>query len=155
MKHEIPDVQYKPLEVTSTAFRHNELIPSLYTCDGQNINPPLTIAHIPREAKTLALIIDDPDAGGGMFVHWVVWNIPISHHISENKIPGMEGLNDYRRQHYGPPCPPSGTHRYFFKIYALDSVLDLPLSTTKPLLEKAMQPHILAFGELIGLYKRK
>jgi Raf kinase inhibitor-like YbhB/YbcL family protein len=88
-------------------------------------------------------------------VHWVVWNIPITHEIAENEIPGIEGINDSRRNHYSGPCPPSGTHRYFFKFYALDSVLELPSSSTKSSLEKAMQPHILAFGELIGQYKRK
>jgi len=155
MKHEIIDVQYKPLEVTSQAFRHNDLIPSLYTCDGQNINPPLTIAHIPPEARSLALIVDDPDAGGDMWVHWVVWNIPITHEIPENKVPGTEGINDSKLNRYDGPCPPSGTHRYFFKVYALDTILELPASTTKTSLEQTMQSHILGFGEIIGLYKRK
>jgi Raf kinase inhibitor-like YbhB/YbcL family protein len=154
MKHEFKDILYKTLSVTSTAFKHEQFIPSRYTCDGKNINPPLDIDHIPSEAKSLVLIMDDPDAARGTWVHWVVWNIPITHHIGENEIPGTEGSNHSRVQHYHGPCPPSGVHRYFFKIYALKAVLDLPLSTDKAGLEMAIQPHILAFGELIGLYKR-
>ena len=155
MKHEFKDIKYAALAVTSAAFKANDFIPSLYTCDGKNINPPLRIDHIPDEAKSLALIVDDPDAPGGLWVHWVVWNIPVTHEIPENKIPGIEGLNDFKRHHYGGPCPPSGTHHYFFKIYALDTVLDIPEKTNKTDLEKAMQPHIVGFGEIIGLYKRK
>lgn len=155
MKHEFKDIKYAALEVTSDAFKANELLPSLYTCDGKNINPPLHIDHIPDGAKSLALIVDDPDAPGGMWVHWVVWNIPVTHVIDENKIPGTEGVNDFRRNHYGGPCPPSGTHRYFFKVYALNAVLDLPTHSKKEDLEKAMHPHIVGFGEIVGLYKRK
>jgi len=154
MKHEFKEIKYAALEVSSDAFKANDWIPSLYTCDGKNINPPLRIDHIPDEAKSLALIMDDPDAPGGMWVHWVVWNIPVTHEIQENKIPGIEGMNDSKRNHYGGPCPPSGTHHYFFKIYALDTVLDLPAKTKKEDLEKAMQPHIVGFGEIIGLYKK-
>jgi len=155
MKHEFNDVKYKPLQISSGAFQHNELIPPQFTCDGRNINPPLDIEDIPQEAKSLVLIMDDPDAPGGMWVHWVVWNIPITHRVEENSVPGIEGMNDSKRNHYGGPCPPSGTHRYFFKVYALDSVLDLPINTNKTSLEQAMLPHILGFGEIIGLYKRK
>lgn len=154
MKHEFKDIKYAALEVTSNAFKANEPIPSLYTCDGRNINPSLHIEHIPDEAKSLALIVDDPDAPGGMWVHWVVWNIPVTHEIQENKIPGIEGMNDFKRNHYGGPCPPSGTHRYFFKVYALDKILDLPATTDKKTLELAMQPHILGFDEIIGLYEK-
>ncbi|HJW28075.1 MAG TPA: YbhB/YbcL family Raf kinase inhibitor-like protein, partial [Saprospiraceae bacterium] len=131
MKNAMKETTYKALQVTSTAFESQSMIPSKYTCDGQNINPPLDIDHIPDHAKSLALIMDDPDAGGGMFVHWVVWNIPITLHLQEHSIPGTEGMNDSRRVHYGGPCPPSGTHRYFFKVYALDATLDLPPSTNK------------------------
>ncbi len=155
MKHEFPDLNYKALDISSAAFKPNAHIPSIYTCDGKNISPPLNIDHIPTEAKSLALIVDDPDARSGTWVHWVAWNIPITLEIPENEITGMEGLNDSKHRHYDGPCPPSGTHRYFFKVYALDAVLDLPEATTKSTLEDAMQPHILAFGELIGLYKRK
>jgi Raf kinase inhibitor-like YbhB/YbcL family protein len=155
MKHEFKDIKYKLLEISSRAFQHNEFIPPQFTCDGRNFNPPFRIEHIPEEAKSLALIVDDPDAGGGLWVHWVVWNVPITNHIEENSIPGIEGVNDSKNNHYHGPCPPSGTHRYFFKIYALDSVLDLPATTTKQALEIAMQPHIKGFGEIIGLYQRK
>jgi Raf kinase inhibitor-like YbhB/YbcL family protein len=154
MKKEMEDVMYKSLHVTSTAFQNKEIIPVKYTCDGANVNPPLHIDHIPEEAKCLALIVDDPDASSGTFVHWVVWNIPITHHIAENSIPGEEGMNDFKKRNWGGPCPPSGTHRYFFKIYALKELLDLTPSAKKAELEQKMGPHILAFGELIGLYKR-
>ncbi len=155
MKHEFKDIKYAALEITSEAFKANAFIPSVYTCDGKNINPPIHIDRIPDEAKSLALIVDDPDAPGGMWVHWVVWNIPLTHEIAENKIPGIEGMNDFRRNHYGGPCPPSGTHRYFFKIYALDTVLELSSQTNKVELEKAMGEHIVGFGEMVGLYKKK
>lgn len=146
---------FKRLKVCSTAFRDGEMIPSKYTCDGSNVNPPLNIGNIPEDAKCLALIVDDPDAPGGTWVHWVVWNIPVTHHIRENEIYGTEGINDFKKHHYGGPCPPPGTHRYFFKVYALDSLLDLPKNAGKQQLEKAMSGSIIAFGELIGLYKRK
>jgi Raf kinase inhibitor-like YbhB/YbcL family protein len=147
-------VDYRLLHLSSTAFKEGGLIPAKYTCDGVNINPALDIIHIPEEAKSLALIVDDPDAPFGTWVHWVVWNIPVTHHIKENEVHGTKGINDFQRNHYVGPCPPSGTHRYFFKVYALDAVLDLPANTKKLQLEKAMSEHIIAFGELTGLYKR-
>jgi Raf kinase inhibitor-like YbhB/YbcL family protein len=155
MKQQAKEIDYKLLTVSSSAFKDNEFIPIDYTCDGKNISPPLEIGHIPEKAKCLALIVDDPDAPGSTWVHWVVWNIPVTHHIRENEIHGTEGINDFKKHHYGGPCPPSGTHRYFFKVYALDSLLDLPDSAGKQQLEKAMSGSIIAFGELIGLYKRK
>lgn len=145
---------YLLLEISSDAFQKNGIIPLEYTCDGKNISPPLDIKHIPEGAKSLALIVDDPDAPIGTWVHWVVWNIPLTHHLIENKVPGTEGLNDFQQFHYSGPCPPSGTHRYFFKVYALDTLLDLPSITKKLELEKAMSNHIVGYGELIGLYKR-
>jgi Raf kinase inhibitor-like YbhB/YbcL family protein len=154
MKHIEKAIDYKQLDISSTAFKIGEMIPARYTCDGANINPPLDIKDIPEEAKCLALIADDPDAPIGTWVHWVVWNIPVTHHIKEGKIHGTEGINDFQKHHYGGPCPPSGTHRYFFKVYALDALLDLPATAKKLQLEKAMSEHIIAFGELIGLYKR-
>ena len=154
MKHIEKAIDYKQLNISSIAFKADEMIPSKYTCDGVNINPPLDIKHIPEKAKCLALIVDDPDAPIGTWVHWVVWNIPVTHHIKENEVHGIEGINDFQQYHYGGPCPPSGTHRYFFKIYALDALLDLPANTKKVQLEKAMSEHIIAFGELIGLYIR-
>lgn len=147
-------VDYRQLKVTSTAFESEEMIPSKYTCDGINISPPLDIEHIPEEAKCLVVIVDDPDAPNGTWIHWVVWNIPVTHHIRENEIHGTEGVNDFEQHKYGGPCPPVGTHRYFYKVYALNALLDLSANTRKPQLEKAMSEHIIAFGELVGLYQR-
>ncbi len=155
MKHEAKEVNYKLLKITSAAFRDNEYIPVKYTCDGVNVSPPLDIEHIPEEAKSLALIVDDPDAPGGTWVHWVMWNIPVTHHIKENEAHGMQGMNDFSKNMYGGPCPPSGTHRYFFKVYALDGTIDLYITSEKSDVEKAISGHILAFGELVGLYKRQ
>ncbi len=146
------------LKLTSPAFKHNGLIPSKYTCDGSDINPSLTIAGAPPGAKSLALIVDDPDAPAGTWVHWVIWNIsPKTAEIGEDAVPSgaTQGTNDFRRRGYGGPCPPSGTHRYFFKLYALDTVLDLGGSTTKAALERAMKGHIMEQTEMVGLYKRK
>ena len=143
------------LTITSSAFKNNEMIPSLYTCDGSNINPPLKIAWLPEDTRSVALIMDDPDAPGGTWVHWVLWNIPAKTSIEENAVPGMQGLNDFKRQSYGGPCPPSGMHRYFFKVYALNTTLYLGRNSKKEDLEKAMQNHILAKGELMGLYGKK
>jgi Raf kinase inhibitor-like YbhB/YbcL family protein len=148
-------IDYKELKVSSKAYRDGEYIPVKYSCDGANVNPPLDIEHIPDNTMSLALIVDDPDAPIGTWVHWIAWNIPVTHHIKENEIHGIEGYNDFQQHHYGGPCPPSGTHRYFFKVYALDSLLDLPATAKKTELEKAMSEHIIGFGELTGLYKRK
>ena len=143
------------LIVKSSAFEAGKLIPKKYSCDGQDINPPLSIEGVPKEAKTLALIVDDPDAPNGTFDHWVVWDVAASTNaIVENTKPGMEGLNSARRRGYMGPCPPSGTHRYFFKVYALDIELRLGASSNKKDVEKAMQGNILAKGELMGVYKR-
>ena len=140
------------MKIESSAFTPRSTIPKKYTCDGKNISPPLMFSGIPKEAKSLALIMDDPDAPGGTWVHWVLWNIPAKTSIEENAVPGMQGLNDFKRQSYGGPCPPSGMHRYFFKVYALNATLYLGRNSKKEDLEKAMQNHILAKGELIGLY---
>jgi len=142
------------LHVSSPAFEHNALIPAKYTCDGDDVSPPLTIGGIPEGTKSLVLIVDDPDAPMGTWDHWVVWNIPPTRSIAEDTVPGTEGVNTYRRHSYGGPCPPSGTHRYFFKVYALDTLLSLGSNATKRDVEKAMQDHVLAKGELIGLYRR-
>jgi Raf kinase inhibitor-like YbhB/YbcL family protein len=145
----------KELSIKSPAFEHGKLIPKKYSCDGQDINPPLTIEGIPKEAKTFVLAVDDPDAPSGTFDHWIVWNIPASaSKIGENTVPGTEGMNSARQQGYMGPCPPSGTHRYFFKVYALDTELSLGASSRKKDAEKAMQGHVLAKGELVGLYRR-
>ena len=143
--------------LSSTAFQNNGSIPSKYTCDGSDINPPLVIENVPAGAKSLALIVDDPDAPMGTWVHWLVWNIsPHTTGIKENDVPkgALSGLNDFKKQSYGGPCPPSGTHRYFFKLYALDSILSLSSGAKKADLEKAMKGHIISQSQIIGLYKR-
>ncbi len=142
------------LIVKSPVFEHNKTIPKKYSCDGQEVNPPITIEATPTATKTLALVIDDPDAPRGTFDHWIVWNIPVTSKIEENSIPGTQGMNSAGQQAYVGMCPPSGTHRYFFKIYALDTKLDLINSANKKDLEKSMLGHILAKGELVGLYRR-
>ncbi len=151
---EMPIV-YKPLLITSSAFKSMHPIPSKYTCEGDDSNPPIDIMGIPDKAHSLVLVVDDPDAPGNTWVHWLVWNIPITHHIKENMIPGEQGWNDFKRNAWGGPCPPSGTHRYFFKVYALDVLLQLSSKANKKELEQAMGDHILAFGELVGLYKKR
>ena len=143
------------LTIKSPAFEHGKLIPRKYTCDGQDINPPLTIEGVPKEAKTLVLAVDDPDAPSGTWDHWIVWDIPAStSKIGENSVPGKEGVNSARQQGYMGPCPPGGTHRYFFKVYALDTELSLGSGSRKKDVEKAMQGHVLVQGELMGLYRR-
>ena len=145
----------KELIITSPAFENNGFIPSKYTCDGDDVNPPLNIEGVPEETQSLVLMVDDPDAPMGTWDHWIVWNIDPTGKIEENSIPGIEGLNNFRKHSYGGPCPPSGTHRYFFKVYALDRKLDLHLNSRKRDVERVMKGHILAKGELIGLYKRR
>jgi Raf kinase inhibitor-like YbhB/YbcL family protein len=142
------------LTIKSPAFEANTKIPKKYTCEGDGVNPALTIEGVPAEAKSLALIFDDPDAVSGVFDHWVIWNIPAStDKIEEDSAPGVEGYNSGRRPGYYPPCPPSGSHHYTFKVYALDQTLNLPAKTKKADLQKAMEGHILAEGELVGLYR--
>ncbi len=145
------------MQVKSKEFNHGQKIPSKFTCLGQNINPSLEIENIPKKAKTLVLIIDDPDAPKKTFVHWVVFNILVKgDHLSigEDSIPGIEGSNDFQDIHYGGPCPPSGVHRYFFKIYALDTVLKLSENSSKAEVEKAMEGHILEQAVLMGLFEK-
>lgn len=146
------------LKLSSPAFKHNQMIPTKYTCDGADVNPPLVIENIPPEAKSLALIMDDPDAPAGTWVHWVLWNIdPKMAEIREGSVPSsaQQGMNDFRKHDYGGPCPPSGTHHYFFKLHVLDTTLNIGPDTTKAALERAMKGHIVAQTELVGLYKRK
>jgi Raf kinase inhibitor-like YbhB/YbcL family protein len=145
----------KKIVVKSPAFENNQLIPTKYTCDGDDVNPPLTIEDVPEGTKSLVMIVDDPDAPSGTWNHWVVWNIPPdTRKIEENTFPGTEGISTSRKHAYGGPCPPYGTHRYFFKVYALDAKLDLTADSTKNDVEKAMGSHVLAEGELLGLYRR-
>jgi hypothetical protein len=143
------------LIITSSAFENNKLIPRKYTCDGEDVNPPLGIEEVPEGTKSLVLIVDDPDASMGTWDHWIVWDIPSTNKIGENTVPGVEGLNSFRKHSYGGPCPPSGTHRYFFKVYALDTKLSLNAGSKKGDVENAMKGHILASGELVGLYSRR
>ncbi|MCX6744560.1 MAG: YbhB/YbcL family Raf kinase inhibitor-like protein [Candidatus Parcubacteria bacterium] len=146
------------MKLTSPAFTNNSKLPAKCTCDGQGINPPLTIVEVPDNAQSLALVADDPDAPSGNFVHWLVWNIdPKTTDIAENSVPGASNLGKTSagRTGYVAPCPPSGTHRYFFKVYALDIKLDLTPNTGADNLAKAMQGHILDSAEIIGLYQRK
>jgi Raf kinase inhibitor-like YbhB/YbcL family protein len=143
------------LNISSPSFKQEGLIPRTYTCEGSNVNPPLVIESIPEETLSLALIMDDPDAPGGTFDHWVVWNIPPVKSIPENSNPGLEGMNSMGELGYTGPCPPSGTHRYFFKVYAVDVLLDTQKGATKEKVEFALQDHTIAYGELIGLYKKK
>ncbi|MBU1726618.1 MAG: YbhB/YbcL family Raf kinase inhibitor-like protein [Candidatus Omnitrophica bacterium] len=143
------------MKLLSPDFEHNNYIPSKMTCDGDGFSPALIIEDIPKEAKVLALIVDDPDAPIGTYVHWVVYDIPVVTKIEENIVPGKLGVNTSGGRDYVSPCPPSGTHRYFFKAYALDKALDLKEGVGKGALEKAMQGHILDKAELIGLCKRR
>jgi len=146
------------MKLTSPAFKNNEKIPAQYTCDGENINPPLEISAVKEFAQSLVLINDDPDAPNGDWVHWLVWNInPKTKEITENSVPlgTVEGTTSFGRPGYGGPCPPSGTHRYFFKLYALDINLNLDQNTDKKQLEIAIKNHIIDQTELIGLYGRK
>ncbi|MCX5711556.1 MAG: YbhB/YbcL family Raf kinase inhibitor-like protein [Candidatus Omnitrophica bacterium] len=142
------------MKISSPEFTHNSSIPAKYTCEGEDINPALLIDGIPAAAKSLALIMDDPDAPAGVWVHWVVFDIPIIQRIEENSTPGKLGVTTKKKKEYHGPCPPSGTHRYFFKIYALDTLLNLKEGISKGQLEQAMKSHILDKAELIGLYKR-
>jgi hypothetical protein len=150
------------IQVTSSAFEEGGMIPKKYTCDGEDISPPLQWSGIPEGAVSLALISDDPDAPRGTWVHWVLFNLPPDTGSLQEKIPplktlpngGIQGITDFRRIGYGGPCPPSGTHRYFFKLYALDTKVDLNPGATKEQLLKAMKDHILAEGQLMGKYKR-
>ncbi|AFZ45601.1 phospholipid-binding protein, PBP family [Halothece sp. PCC 7418] len=142
------------MKLTSPVFENNGIIPQKYTCQGNNINPPLMIRNIPNGTVSLALIIDDPDAPMKTWDHWVMWNIKPVAEIPENSALGEQGKNSWGNNHYGGPCPPNGTHRYFFKLYALDCDLNLSRKATKLDLEAAMENHILESVNLIGLYQK-
>lgn len=146
------------MQVSSPAFESNGMIPQEFTCQGKDINPPLEINFIPKKTKSLVLIHDDPDATTGTWDHWVMFGIPappVNKLVIETaSAPGVQGKNSWGRNDYGGPCPPSGTHRYFYKIYALDTELNLPAGSTKKEVEMAMQGHLLEKAELIGLYRK-
>jgi len=146
------------ISITSPALQAGGDIPTKFTCNGTNVSPELQISGVPNEAKSLVLIVDDPDAPRGLFTHWIVWNIDLkTTRIAENSAPtaGVQGTNDFGKRNYGGPCPPSGTHRYFFKIFALDIKLELKPSARRAELDAAMRGHVLAQGELMGRYSHK
>ena len=161
-KTETGGEQAMAISVTSSAFEEGAAIPRQFTCDGADISPPLSWSGVPDGTRSLALISDDPDAPSGTWVHWVLFNIPTEKTELPEGIPGdttlstgaRHGVNDFGRFGYGGPCPPGGTHRYYFKLYALDTVLELPGRITKADLLDAMRGHILAEGQLMGKYSR-
>jgi Raf kinase inhibitor-like YbhB/YbcL family protein len=152
------------IEILSTAFREGESIPVQYTCDDANVSPPLRWGGIPKNSQSLALICEDPDAPSGVFVHWVIFNLPPivadlpeATPTTEDLVESgaIQGRNDFNKLGYGGPCPPPGKpHRYFFRLYALDTKLDLQAGATKREFERAAEGHILAEGRLMGTYKR-
>jgi Raf kinase inhibitor-like YbhB/YbcL family protein len=145
------------MKITSSAFNEGGNIPSKFTCDGSDTSPPLQITGVPPAAKSLVLIADDPDAPGGLFTHWLVWNIaPQTNSIAEGTAPkGVHGTNDFGKSGYKGPCPPPGTHRYLFKIFALDRELDLRSGAKRSQVDAAIKGHVIAQGELVGRYSRK
>ncbi|HEX3420821.1 MAG TPA: YbhB/YbcL family Raf kinase inhibitor-like protein [Candidatus Udaeobacter sp.] len=145
------------MKITSSAFHEGGNIPSKFTCDGSDTSPPLQISGVPSEAKSLVLIADDPDAPGGLFTHWLVWNIPTqTSSITEGSAPkGVQGANDFGKSGYRGPCPPPGAHRYSFKIFALDHELELRSGSKRSQVDAAMKGRVIAQGELVGRYARK
>ena len=146
------------MSMSSPAFAAGHPIPQRFTINGPDVSPPLQIAGAPAGTKSFVLIVDDPDAPMGTWVHWVVWNIPAgTREIPEGKLPAgaVQGRNSWGRASYGGPAPPSGTHRYFFKLYALDTELDLPPSAGKADVLKAIEGHVLARAELMGTYTHR
>jgi Raf kinase inhibitor-like YbhB/YbcL family protein len=146
------------LRISSPAFTHQGQIPGKYGCAGANINPPLKIENVPAEAKSLALIFDDKDAPRGTYVHWILWNIrPETEQIKEDSVPegAIQGKNDFKKNNYGGPCPPTRPHRYVLKLYALDVRLDLSPESTAADFGKAIEGHLIAEAQWTGVYKRK
>ncbi|MEJ2050850.1 MAG: YbhB/YbcL family Raf kinase inhibitor-like protein [Calditrichota bacterium] len=151
------------MKLTSPAFTEEGMIPAQYTCNGADISPPLAWEEVPEDAKSLALIVDDPDAPVGTWVHWVLYNLPadtreLKENITKTKVlpdGAMQGTNDFRKIGYNGPCPPGGTHRYFFKLYALDEMVDLNPGARKKDLVDAMKGHILAECQLMGKFSRR
>jgi Raf kinase inhibitor-like YbhB/YbcL family protein len=146
------------MQLASNVFQNSEVIPQKYTCDGEYFNPPLTISDLPQDTKTLALIVEDPDAPVGLWVHWMIWNIPTNiSEISEDWAPvGVVGKNSSNNNSWDDICPPNGEHRYFFKLFALDCGLDLdPETTTRDQFYQAMEGHVIEKAELLGRYSRE
>lgn len=156
------DLPITSISLKSTAFKNGGMIPKAHSCDGKDVSPPLSWSGVPKGTQSLAIVCEDPDAPAGIWVHWVVFNIP----TDVNKLPkglppdgtlrdgAKQGMNDFHRLGYGGPCPPSGTHRYYFRIYALNKKLDRKPGLTKFQLIRAMEGHILAQGQLMGKYER-
>lgn len=149
------------MKLTSSVFKEGGIIPSVYTCEGKNINPPLEISGVPANAKSLVLINDDPDVPktlrpDGMYDHWIIFNMPPNtHKLAEHSTPpGVQGKSTNGKNQYVGPCPPDREHRYFFKLYALDTMLDLPAGATKKEVEKAMHGHVIAQCQLLGRYEK-
>jgi Raf kinase inhibitor-like YbhB/YbcL family protein len=157
-----PNEDKPEIKLTSTAFKEGQPIPRTYTCDGVNVSPPLEWSGVAKTAKTVAIVVDDPDAPAGTWAHWVLYNLPADNIGLVENLPaneklvagGFQGKNDFEKIGYGGPCPPSGTHHYYFKIYALDSELPLKAGATKAELMKAMEGHIVLQGQLMGTYRR-
>ena len=146
------------MQITSRVFQHNEYIPGKYTCDGPDVNPPLTFSDIPVQTKSMVIIVDDPDAPDGLFTHWALYNLsPGTQQLSENagSGAGTQGRNDFGTIGYGGPCPPTGTHRYFFRLFALNEELHLPEGLPRKELNDALKNHIVEIAELIGLYEKR
>lgn len=148
-------MEKKRLRISSPAFRNEGEIPSKYTCEGEDISPALRIEDIPEGTVSLAMIVEDPDAPRGTFDHWIVWNIEPLEEIPEGYRPGISGDNSAGRTGYMGPCPPTGLHRYYFHIFALDTELHLPAGSNKETLQQAMDGHTLAQGSLLGRYKKR
>ncbi len=154
-KEEKVGKEAETIKVSSPAFKNMERIPIKYTCDGIDVSPPLEVQGISEKAKSIAIIVEDPDAPLGTFVHWVVWNIEPKKEIPENYKSEYQGKNDFGRIGYNGPCPPRGEmHRYFFKVYVLDEKIELKKGATKEELLKAIEGHVIQKGELIGVYSR-
>jgi Raf kinase inhibitor-like YbhB/YbcL family protein len=150
------------MQLFTSAFAPGELIPSKYTCDGENISPPLEWSDVPAATTSLALIVDDPDAPRGLFLHWLIYDIPPGENgltegiglESDTAGGAKQGRNGFGKIGYGGPCPPGGVHRYFFRLYALDSALNVPPRASREVVERVMRDHVVAEAELIGRYQR-
>jgi Raf kinase inhibitor-like YbhB/YbcL family protein len=155
-----PNAQ-KKMSLSSSAFKDGQPIPADYTCDGKNTSPPLNWSGAPSETKSLLLIVDDPDAPGGVWTHWILWNIStdtseLTEDFTKSPSTGKQGTNDFKKPGYAGPCPPAGkAHRYFFRIFALDTTLNVPAGATRKEVDAAMAKHVLAMGQLMGTYQRK
>ena len=146
-------METRTLTITSTAFQNEGNIPAKYTCDGEEVSPPLHIEGIPEGTVSLALKVEDPDAPGGTFDHWLVWNIDPVADIAEGGRPGISGKNSAGKTGYHGPCPPSGSHRYYFYVFALDTDIDLPAGADKDALNRSLEAHIIAQGSIMGRYQ--